>query len=71
MSLTSRLPLTKRVPLHPEGAVVFGHIARFKWNWGDDGDPVEGNPRVEAPDHGSDHLTVTTSSKGSKFSEDQ
>ena len=70
-SLTSRLPLTKRVPLHPEGAAIFGHNIRFKWRWGDNGDPVEGDPRVEASEHGSDHLTVTTSSRGSKSGEDQ
>ena len=70
-SLTNRLPFTKRVPLHPEGAVIFGHNARFKWRWGEYGDPVEGDPIVEPLEHGSDQLTVTSSPKGSKSSESQ
>lgn len=51
-SLTNRLSLTKRVPLHPEGAVIFGHNARFKWSWGDHGDPVEGDPTVKPVEPG-------------------
>ena len=69
--LTNRLRLTKRVPLHPEGAVIFGHNARFKWSWGDHGDPVEGDLTVDSLEHGSDQITVTTSAEGSKSSKNQ
>ena len=69
MYLTNRMPLTRKLPLHPEGAVMFGHNARFKWRWGDYGDPVEGDPMVESLDQRSDDTTVTTSLEGSKSSE--
>lgn len=70
-SRTNFLPLTKRVPLHPDGAVIFGYNVLFKWRWGDHGDPVEGDPTVEQLEHGSDQITVTSSPKGSKPSENQ
>ena len=70
-SLTNRLSLKRRVPLPPEGAVIFGHNASFKWRWGDHGDPVKGDPTVEPLEHGSDQTTVTSSPEGSKSSENQ
>lgn len=67
-----RVPLPSgRFPLHPEGAVIFGHNASVKLRRGDYGDPVEGDPTVEPLEHGSDQTTVTTSPEGSKSSENQ
>ena len=67
--LTSRLPLSKRVPLHTEGAVIFGHNARFKWKWRDHGDPVPTTDNI--PELEADHLTTTASSRISGSGEDQ
>ena len=59
----SRLSYPKKIPLHQRGAVIFGHNVKFKWMWGDLGEPVKGSPGVEPIDNrqnGRDDGTTST-----------
>ena len=47
----TRLPSRKRIPLYPGGAVIFGYNVKFKWIWGDIGEPVKGDPSLESADN--------------------
>ena len=68
-SLTDKLPYQKEICLHPEGAVIFGHNRKFKWKWGDKGDPTKGDPSfepIEERDDVRDDAVGSTESSSSR-----